>query len=123
MTQRGCPYPCTFFEAHVALGKKLRLFSPRRVVEELKILKYEKGARGIYFQDSTFTLNKKYMTELFDLMIKEGVNDLLWSCTTRTDRVDPELLAHMYEAGCRNILYGIESGNQQSLDVLKKISK
>jgi len=120
VTQRGCPYPCTFCEAHVALGKKLRQFSPRRVVEELKILKYEKGARGIYFQDSTFTLNKKYVTELFELMIKEGVNDLLWSCLTRTDRVDPDLLALMYEAGCRNILYGIESGNQQSLDVLKK---
>ena len=120
VTQRGCPYPCTFCEAHVALGKKLRVFSPKRVVEELKILKYEKGARGIYFQDSTFTLNRKYVCELFRLMIKEGVNDLLWSCTTRTDRVDPELLALMHEAGCRNILYGIESGNQQSLDVLKK---
>jgi len=44
----------------------------------------------------------------------------LWSCNTRTDRVDPELLALMYEAGCRTITYGIESGNQQSLDVLKK---
>ena len=120
VTQRGCPYPCTFCEAHVALGKKLRLYSPKRVVEELKILKFEKGAKGLYFQDSTFTLNRNYVSELFDLMIKEGVNDLLWSCTTRTDRVDPELLAHMYEAGCRNILYGIESGNQQSLDVLKK---
>ena len=120
VTQRGCPYPCTFCEAHVALGKKLRQYSPSRVIEELKILKYEKGARGIYFQDSTFTLNKKYVTQLFELMIKEGLNDLLWSCTTRTDRVDPELLALMYEAGCRNILYGIESGNQQSLDILKK---
>ena len=120
VTQRGCPYPCTFCEAHVALGKKLRLFSPKRVIEELKILKYEKGTRGVYFQDSTFTLNKKYVIELFELMIKEGLNDLLWSCTTRTDRVDPELLALMHEAGCRNILYGIESANQQSLDLLKK---
>lgn len=118
--QRGCPYPCSFCEAHVALGKKLRLLSPRRVVEELKILKYEKGARGLYFQDSTFTINRKYISEVFELMIKEGVSDLLWSCTTRTDRVDPELLALMYAAGCRNILYGIESGNEQSLKVIQK---
>jgi len=119
-TQRGCPYPCTFCEASTALGKKLRVFSQARVIEELKILKYEKGARGIYFQDSTFTLNRKYVVDLFERMIKEGLNDLLWSCNTRTDRVDPELLALMYEAGCRTITYGIESGNQQSLDVLKK---
>ena len=118
--QRGCPYPCSFCEAHVALGKKLRLLSPERVIEELKILKYEKGARGIYFQDSTFTINRKYITEIFERMIKEGLNDLLWSCTTRTDRVDPDLLALMHEAGCRNILYGIESANESSLQVIKK---
>lgn len=120
VSQRGCPYPCTFCEANVALGKKVRLYSVERIIEELKILKYEKGARGIYFQDSTFTLNRRYVTNLFEMMIKNGLNDLLWSCTTRTDRVDPDLLQLMYEAGCRNILYGIESGNQQSLDVIKK---
>jgi radical SAM superfamily enzyme YgiQ (UPF0313 family) len=120
VSQRGCPYPCTFCEAHVALGKKLRLYSPARVIEELKILKYEKGAKGIYFQDSTFTMNRKYISQVFELMIKEGVNDLLWSCTTRTDRVDPELLALMYQAGCRNILYGIESANESSLKVIRK---
>jgi radical SAM superfamily enzyme YgiQ (UPF0313 family) len=120
VSQRGCPYPCTFCEAHVALGKKLRLYSPERVIEELKILKYEKGARGIYFQDSTFTMHRKYITQVLELMIKEGLNDLLWSCTTRTDRVDPELLALMHEAGCRNIAYGIESANEQSLKVIKK---
>ncbi len=53
-------------------------------------------------------------------MIKEGLNDLLWSCNTRTDVVDPELLSMMYDAGCRIVFYGIESGNQQSLDILKK---
>ena len=119
-TQRGCPYPCTFCEAATTLGKQLRVFSPKRVIEELKILKYEKGAKGIYFQDSTFTINRKYVTEIFELMIKEKLNDLLWSCNTRTDRVDPDLLALMYEAGCRIIFYGIESGNQESLNVLKK---
>lgn len=120
VTQRGCPYPCSFCEAHVALGKKLRLFSPARVIEEIKILKYEKQAKGLYFQDSTFTINRKYVTELFEGMIREGLNDLLWSCTTRTDRVDPDLLALMYQAGCRNILYGIESGNEQSLRFIRK---
>lgn len=119
LTQRGCPYPCTFCEAAAVLGKKPRRYSPERVIEELKILKYEKGARGIYFQDSTLTTDRKYVVRLLDLMIKEDLN-LLWSCTTRTDRVDPEILALMRASGCRQILYGIESGNQKSLDILKK---
>ncbi len=120
VTQRGCPYGCTFCEAHVALGRKLRLLSPARVIEELKILVYEKGARGIYFQDSTFTINRQYVTELFECMLKEKLDFLRWSCTTRTDRVDPEMLALMHAAGCRNILYGIESGNEESLKVVRK---
>ena len=38
-------------------------------MEELKILKYEKGAKGIYFQDSTFTINRKYIENIFNRMI------------------------------------------------------
>lgn len=119
ITQRGCPNACTYCEAARILGKKPRCFSPQRIVEELKILKYEKGARGIYFQDSTFTLNKKWTMTLMELMIQANLG-LLWSCNTRADCVTPELLAAMYAAGGRQIFMGIESGNQQSLDIVKK---
>ena len=64
-------------------------------------------------------MNKKYVMQLFDLMIKENI-DIVWSCNTRADRVDDELCDAMYKAGCRQIILGIESGNQQSLDVVKK---
>ena len=119
VTQRGCPYPCTYCEASVILGKKTRTFSQERIIEELKILRDKKGARGIYFQDSTFTMNKKYVMRLFELMIRENLG-LLWSCNTRADRVDDELCEAMHKAGCRQVILGIESGNQQSLDVVKK---
>ncbi|MCW9033487.1 MAG: B12-binding domain-containing radical SAM protein [Alphaproteobacteria bacterium] len=119
VTQRGCPYPCSYCEASVILGKKVRLFSPDRVIEELKILKHEKGAKGIYFQDSTFTINKKYAMELMEKITKADLG-LLWSCNTRTDRIDDEILAAMRTAGCRQIFLGIESGNQESLDLVRK---
>ena len=119
VTQRGCPYPCTYCEASVILGKKARFFSVERVVDELRLLRDEKGARGVYFQDSTFTMNKKYVMELFEAMIKADLN-LLWSCCTRADRVDDEICEAMYMAGCRQIALGIESGNQASLDLVRK---
>jgi radical SAM superfamily enzyme YgiQ (UPF0313 family) len=90
-----------------------------RIVEELKILKDKHGARGVYFQDSTFTLNRQWTLNLLDLMIKADLG-LIWTCNTRADRVDPEMLDAMYKAGCRQIFMGIESGNQQSLDLVKK---
>lgn len=119
LTQRGCPYSCSYCEASLILGKKVRFYSPQRVVEELKILKYEKGARGIYFQDSTFTISRKYIVELMNLLIEADLG-LLWSCNTRADRVDPELLDLMYRAGGRHIILGIESANQASLDLVQK---
>jgi anaerobic magnesium-protoporphyrin IX monomethyl ester cyclase len=119
ITQRGCPYSCTYCEASAILGKKIRHFSPERIVEELKILRDKHGARGVYFQDSTFTVNKKYTMSLVDLMQKEKLG-LLWSCNTRADKVDDELCSAMHNAGCLQIVLGIESGNQQSLDVVSK---
>ncbi|MFZ5452532.1 MAG: B12-binding domain-containing radical SAM protein [Thermodesulfobacteriota bacterium] len=119
VTQRGCPYRCTYCGAANIMGKAIRRYSTDRVIEELKILKYDKGAKGLYFQDSTFTVNRHYTMELMEKMIKEKL-DLLWSCNTRTDRIDPELLAKMKAAGCRRVVIGIESANQASLEVIKK---
>ncbi|CAA7612103.1 B12-binding domain-containing radical SAM protein [Magnetospirillum sp. UT-4] len=119
MTQRGCPYSCSYCEAGSILGKKMRMHSPERVLEELRILKHEKGARGVYFQDSTFTINKKWVMRLMELMVKDGL-DLLWTCNTRADRIDPEMLDAMYAAGCRQLAMGLESGNQSSLDLIRK---
>lgn len=119
MTQRGCPYSCSYCEAATILGKKTRYFSTDRVIEEMKILVNEKGARGVYFQDSTFTIKKAWTMELMEKMIKENLG-IRWVCNTRADRVDPELLEAMYKAGGRQIAMGIESANQQSLDVVQK---
>lgn len=119
MTQRGCSFSCTYCGAAKILGKRTRYYSPKRIVEELKILKTEKNARGVYFQDSTFTANRKFTVELMNLMIEADLG-LLWSCNTRADCVDPELLRIMYRAGGRQIAVGVESGNQESLDMVKK---
>ena len=119
MTQRGCPFGCTYCGAAKILGKKARFYSPKRIVEELKILKFEKKARGVYFQDSTFTANRAFTIELMQLMIEANLG-LRWSCNTRADCVDPELLSLMYKAGGRQIAIGVESGNQDSLNAIKK---
>lgn len=119
LTQRGCPYQCTFCEAAIVHGKKIRHYSVERVINELEILVREFGARGIYFQDSTFTINRNYTLQLMEKMIEANLN-LQWACNTRCDRVDAELLQLMKRAGCWMINYGLESANQESLDILKK---
>lgn len=117
--QRGCPYNCTFCSANIIHGRKLRFKSVGRVMKELHILKDRFGAKGVYFQDSTFLANKAYIKELLNRMIEEKLN-LIWACNTRVNTVDEEILRLMKKAGCWMIAYGIESGNQKSLDLIKK---
>ena len=117
--QRGCPYFCAFCSAHVVQGRKVRFKSVDRIIAELRMLKERYGARGIYFQDSTFLIKKDYIKELLNRMIEEKMN-LAWACNTRVNTVDEEILSLMKKAGCWMIDYGIESGNQKSLDLMKK---
>lgn len=119
IVQRGCPFNCSFCSAHLVHGREVRFRSVNYVLEELKLLKYSYEARGIYFQDSTFTLNKDYCRELFNEMIEQRLN-LAWACNTRVDCVNDDLLKLMKRAGCWAIGYGVESCNQKSLDLLNK---
>lgn len=117
--QRGCPFNCAFCGAQAVHGRTVRFRSIDKVMAELKLLKNKYGARGIYFQDSTFTINKKYVSELCETMIAAKLH-LSWACNTRVDCADKDLLKLMKRAGCWMIAYGVESGNQKSLDVLNK---
>ena len=118
-TQRGCPYKCTFCQAMVTMGAKVRFKSVDKVIEEIRILKDLWGARGIYFQDSAFTIRKDWVRELCDRLLSEHLG-IQWACNLRVDNVTEDLLALMGRAGCWMCVYGVESGNQESLDLMKK---
>ncbi|MBT6691324.1 radical SAM protein [Candidatus Parcubacteria bacterium] len=117
--QRGCPYNCAFCDAWAVHGRQIRHRSVDNVMKELTLLKEKYNAKGVYFQDSTFLINKVYIKELLNRMIDEKLN-LTWACNTRVNTVDREILDLMKKAGCWMVVYGIESGNQKSLDLMRK---
>ena len=59
--QRGCPFDCSFCGAQTVHGRRVRSKSIDTVIRELKLLRIQYGARGIYFQDSTFLINRKFI--------------------------------------------------------------
>ena len=122
VASRGCPFRCTFCQVQQFLGGTVRYKSPEKIIEELKYLKNNFHARGIMFQDSTFTSNWRWTREFCNLMVQEKM-DLTWMCFTRGDRVNQELLELMKKAGCYGISYGVESAKQESVDLLKKSFK
>jgi radical SAM superfamily enzyme YgiQ (UPF0313 family) len=96
----------------------VRLLSPQRILEELKIL-YAAGIRNIHMYADLFTVNREQVIELCRLIIDDGLK-IRWTCNSRVDYVDEEMLAMMGEAGCWLISWGIESGNET---ILKKAAK
>ncbi len=116
---RGCPFSCTYCSNSSVFGKRIRAFSPQRVVDEMRHLRESYGIREVSFWDDNLTIDRKWMNAVCDLIIAEGL-DMTWCCYGRVNTVDPETLRKMSKAGCWNIFYGLESGNQELLDIIKK---
>jgi len=117
---RGCPGRCTF--CYRTFHGIVRKRSARNIIDEIKILQKNYGIREVAFYDDTFTLFKDVVQEFCDIIKNEKI-DLTWSCFTRVDYIDEELLKIMKEAGCHLILFGVESADETILrNINKKIS-
>lgn len=119
IASRGCPFKCAFCNARDILGRKVRYKSVERLIEEIKLLKEKYGAKGLLILDSTFTVNKKWVEKFCKEYIKTNLG-LPWACNSRVDTVDENLFRLMKEAGCWSVVFGIESANQKSLDLINK---
>ena len=119
---RGCPFNCSFCSNPVG-GRHARFRSPQNVVDEIEYCIREFGIKHILFTDDTFTLNMKHAAEICQELLRRCIR-LSWSCETRANLVDRELLELMHSAGCREISFGVESGNEELREKVlqKKIS-
>lgn len=115
---RGCPYKCIFCRSGSVWGKYARMRSPENVFNEMKKVK-EMGIDYITFMADTFTINKKWTLKLCELIIENKLK-VSWLCNSRVDTIDEDMLRSMKKAGCILISYGIESGDQEILDLSEK---
>ena len=120
ITSRSCPFPCAFCSAKF-YSRRYRYRSAKHLFEEVKFLRDE-GFKDLTFFDDSFTVNKKRVMEICDLIQKEGL-DVNWRCLSRVDTVDKEMLRKMRDSGCYQIQFGVESGDQRILDLMKKGTK
>jgi radical SAM superfamily enzyme YgiQ (UPF0313 family) len=116
---RGCVYKCTYCSVTRICNKTYRSRDPVKVVDEIQFLIANYGTRGINFYDDNFTMNRGRTLALCDEILRRRV-DVRWTCMTRPDLVDAELLHLMKLAGCDCIAFGIETGSQRLLDFMKK---
>jgi radical SAM superfamily enzyme YgiQ (UPF0313 family) len=113
VTSRGCPAGCKFCIKHVSYQTGVRLRSPQLILEELKLLA-ELGVHHVHMYADLFTVNREQVVELCRLVIESGLK-VRWTCNSRVDYVDEEMLQLMGRAGCWYISWGIESANEEIL--------
>lgn len=116
-TARGCPFKCNYC-VH-SFGVKLTVLTPENVLEHILFLKQHNGIKALRFIDDTFTAIPSRVIKICKLMVEHRVN-LPWTCLSRADTLDEEMLFWMKKAGCVRINVGMESGSQRILDILDK---
>ncbi|MFH1826207.1 MAG: radical SAM protein [bacterium] len=120
-TSRGCVGRCNFCASHCVFGQGMRFFSSERIKAEIDLLVNQYNIRILYFQDDTFTVNRKLVNEICDHLIERGYNRRLEiMVSTRVDFVHEPTFRKMRKAGVRWVCFGVESGNQNILDKMNK---
>jgi radical SAM superfamily enzyme YgiQ (UPF0313 family) len=118
VTGRGCPGGCTFCIKHVTYANRVRLRSPEHIFEELLLLQ-DLGIHDVNMYADLFTADREQVVGLCNLILEGGL-ELRWTCNSRVDFVDRELLALMARAGCWTISWGLESGSPEVLRRARK---
>lgn len=118
-TQRGCPFPCTYCGARMfdqlyaeaggpAYGRRR---SVGNVLEELRAIRAAGPLNYVIFLDDTFTIHHPWVFEF--CRAYAAAFRIPFSLHARVETVNERLLQALAAAGCRHIVYGVESGSER----------
>lgn len=117
ISTRGCLMKCSFCDQSV-FGSTYRTRSADNILEEIELLIDKFGAKEIKFFDDNFTWNKELVFEICDKIQERNIK-FSWVCFASVNTVSYELLKRMKKAGCWEVSYGLESGDENVLKFLK----
>ncbi|MBI5418372.1 radical SAM protein [Candidatus Poribacteria bacterium] len=116
-SSRGCNGSCNYCVK--SFGSYVHSKTPENVVKKIKWYKNNFKIKNFRFLDDNFTFNKKRVLEICHLIMKEKLK-INWTCLSRIDTLDYEILLYMKKSGCKRIYLGVESGSQQILNFYNK---
>jgi radical SAM superfamily enzyme YgiQ (UPF0313 family) len=120
MTSRGCPFDCNFCTVTKIFGRRFRMQSPQRVLQEVRHSLQFFRTNTIFFYDDNFTADRKRVHALCSAIQQQEL-DIEWVTQVRSDiAADVALLRHMERAGCRYFFIGFESISDETLKAMHK---
>ncbi len=119
ITSRGCPNYCIFCDSHTIFGRKFRFRSAENIVAEVEDVIKRYGITQFDFVDDTFTMDKTRVLSFCNLLESKGLK-IKWICNARVNTVDLEILKRIKECGCVRVDFGVESGDQEVINNIRK---
>jgi len=121
ISSRGCPFECIFCSQRSISGRRYRYRSAQNVLKELDTLIYTYGQKNIIFNDDNFVVSRQHVFDVCEMMIARNYPDnISFLAMARTDMVDGRMLELMKRAGFKNIVYGLETGSERLMAMIKK---
>ena len=121
ISSRGCPYDCIHCISKLIWKQRVRYRSLDSLIREIKHCIDTYDIREFNFYDDTFTINKKRVMDFAKRISSEKI-EIAWICFGRVNTIDAEMAEAMKNAGCRKVSFGLESGSQKILDIMRKQS-
>lgn len=119
-TKRGCNQKCIYCADPIAKGRKIRLRSPVKVVQEMKNL-LKQGVDCLHTCDSEFNLPEEHAKAVCEEIIRQKLNTKIrWYTYCSPAPFSEELVRLMKKAGCAGIDFGVDSGSPKILKILKR---
>ena len=116
---RGCPFGCTFCSTSLFWKRKARMKPIKDLLEEMQYYFNKYGSYKFFIVHDLFTSNYEYILEFCDTLINEN-KGFEWTCSSRLDTIDENLLKRMALANCTGMYIGIETGSRRLQKVLHK---
>jgi len=117
LASRGCPHNCSF--CYHVFGRSMRQRSVDNVLDEMEYLIGRYGVEAFMILDELFTARKSYVLEFCEKIMERKLG-VEWTCYSRVDTLNEEMMAAMRWAGCWKVGFGIESGSQRILNEMNK---
>ena len=118
-TSRGCQKRCVFCSSPRLWGRKIRRCSVRSVIAEIGQRYHDYGVKRFYFSDDNFNLDANYAKELCHAIMDNNLK-IQFLCEASIVPFDQELMELLRKAGCIRLKFGMESGSDRILKLMKK---
>lgn len=118
---KGCPAQCIYCMTPIISGKRIRKRSVENIFSEISECFFKYGIKNFFFKADTFTMETEWASDLCDRIIdSELYGKIEFTVNSRVKPLNRQLLEKLKKAGCFMIAVGFESGNENTLKLIKK---